>query len=146
MDPEQSVHWSSPDSRLLQASVSVTTPWWGLRPSTNPGQDHSAPPGLSGASTTGNCRLSEVLTVCRGHYHHDLSVARTLICKVEPEWENATRRFEREHVETFEQSNDTYEICPANWLPTLAISSSVSHHFTLQTPQNVPGKHQEYVK
>ena len=65
---------------------------------------------------------------------------RTLICIVEPEWEKATLRFEREHVDTYEQSNDTYETCPASWFPTLAITSSVSHSFTLQQPQNVPGK------
>ena len=65
---------------------------------------------------------------------------RTLICKVQPEWENSTRRFEREHVGTFEESNDSYETCSPSWPPTLALSGSVSHHFTLQTPQNVPGQ------
>ena len=64
---------------------------------------------------------------------------RTLICKVEPEWEKGTLRCEKEHVGTFEESNEGYENCPTSWAPTLDISTSVSHTFTLQTPQNVPG-------
>jgi len=64
---------------------------------------------------------------------------RTLICRIEPEWDKATLRFEREHVETLEHSNDTYETCAAPWPPTLALTTSVSHNFTLQQPQNVPG-------
>ena len=66
---------------------------------------------------------------------------RTLICKIEPEWDKATLRFEREHVETLEHSNDTYETCAAPWPPTLALTTTVSHNFTLQQPQNVPGDH-----
>jgi len=64
---------------------------------------------------------------------------RTLICKIEPEWEKAVLRFEREHVETFEHSNDTYDTCLLPWLPTRAVTGSVSHNFTLQQPQNTPG-------
>ena len=58
---------------------------------------------------------------------------------MEPEWEKGTLRCEKEHVGTFEESNEGYENCPTSWAPTLDISTSVSHTFTLQTPQNVPG-------
>ena len=64
---------------------------------------------------------------------------RTLLCKVEPEWEKATLRFEREHVASFDHLNDTYDTCPAPWQPTLAVQTSVSHQFSLQTTQNMPG-------
>ena len=59
---------------------------------------------------------------------------------MEPEWEKGTLRCEKEHVGTFEESNEGYEACPTSWGPTLDISTSVSHTFTLQTPQNVPGQ------
>ena len=64
---------------------------------------------------------------------------RTLICKIEPEWEKSVLKFEREHVETYEQSNETYDTCPVTWQPTRALTASVSHQITLQQPQNVPG-------
>jgi len=64
---------------------------------------------------------------------------RTLLCKVEPEWQKATLRFEREHVASFDQLNDTYDTCPAPWQPTLAVNTSVSHQFTLQQAQNLSG-------
>ena len=115
------------------------TLWWGQSLSTSLGQDHLDLLVLSGESTTGYTRIYKDL----GRFH---IVTRTLIYKVEPEWEKATLRFEREHVGTFEQSNDQYETCPAPWAPTLSITSSVSHHFTLETPQNVPGQflHKNY--
>ena len=62
-----------------------------------------------------------------------------MLCKVEPEWAKSTLRFEREHVATFDHLNEAYETCPAPWKPTLAVNTSVSHQFTLQTAQNLPG-------
>lgn len=64
---------------------------------------------------------------------------RTLICRVEPEWDKAVLRMERELLESLEHSNDTYDTCPAPWLPTREVTCSASHTFTLQQPQNVPG-------
>ena len=64
---------------------------------------------------------------------------RTLICRVEPEWDKAVLRMERELQESLEHSNDTYDTCPAPWLPTREVTCSVSHSFTFQQPQNVPG-------
>ena len=64
---------------------------------------------------------------------------RTLICRVEPEWDKAVLRMERELLESLDHSNETYDTCPAPWLPTREIACSASHTFTLQQPQNVPG-------
>ena len=64
---------------------------------------------------------------------------RTLICQVEPEWDKAVLMMERELLESLEHSNDTYDTCPAPWLPTREVSCSASHTITLQQPQNVPG-------
>ena len=64
---------------------------------------------------------------------------RTLICRVEPEWDKAGLRMEREQLESLEHSNETYDTCPAPWLPTREVTCSASHSFTLQQPQNVPG-------
>ena len=61
------------------------------------------------------------------------------MCKIDPEWQKATLRFEREHVASFEHLNDTYDTCPTPWQPTLAVNTSVTHQFNLQQAQNIPG-------
>ena len=62
-----------------------------------------------------------------------------MLCQVEPEWEKATLRFEREHVASFDHQNDSYETSPAPWQPTISVNTSVTHQFTLQQAQNMPG-------
>jgi len=60
---------------------------------------------------------------------------RTLLMTIEPLWDSAKLRFERERVEVFELQNDTYEAMVPAWSPTIPVPTSVSHSFTLTTKQ-----------
>ena len=78
-----------------------------MRLSTNPGLDPSDPPDLSGVCSTGaqypsEIYLSILYLVYQAYHHGDLKLlgCRTLICRVEPEWDRAVCRLERELVET----------------------------------------------
>jgi len=64
---------------------------------------------------------------------------RTLILNVEPDWDKATLRFEREKVDSVEHQNDEYETVDVPWDPTIPVTTSVSHHFALNQPQNFAG-------
>ena len=118
---------------LVQVNVSAMTPLCLLRPGTSHGQDSLDLLGLLEDLTTGRYK---VVVVYNGT---TIQCCRTLLCKVEPEWQKATHRFEREHIATFDHQNDAYETIPAPWQPTLAVNTSVSHQFGLQIAQNMPG-------
>ena len=92
----------------VQASVSAMTRWQLARLSTNHGPDPSDPPDQSGVCSTGaQYPSSEYIyfilhRVYKAYHHGDLMLpgCRTLICRVEPEWDRAVCRLERELVET----------------------------------------------